>query len=51
MTLTVERLPDEPIIVATISGEVHEETIIDMWRQSLELARAAGDPGSDRRRS
>ncbi|MBC7810067.1 MAG: hypothetical protein H7175_02915 [Burkholderiales bacterium] len=43
MTLTVERLPNEPIIIATISGEVHEDTIIDMWRQSLELAKANGD--------
>lgn len=43
MTLTVERLPDEPIIIATISGEVHEDTIIEMWRQSLELAKAHGD--------
>lgn len=37
MPVTVYRLPDEPILVATFTGEVNGDVIVEMYRRSVPL--------------
>lgn len=37
MPVTVERLEDEPILIATFSGEVHVDDMVEMFKLSADL--------------
>lgn len=42
MKLKVERIPDEPIIIATLSGDITPETVMEMFAQSAYWADKLG---------